>query len=445
MSESATITQQTGGQGEPATIPQTGKLYALLAEFPSTDALREACVKIRDAGYTRWDAHSPYPVHGIDPCMGIRMTRLPIIVFCGGLIGCLTGLGLQWFTNATSFRDFPFLPTFVQGFNYLVSGKPYFSLPANIPVIFELTILFSALTAGIGMLVMNNLPLFYNPLFNSRTLRRCTTDGLAISVEAADRRFDPLATERLLADLGGTVERVYEYPSQEHWPRGSLTAAVLVGLFLLVPLAIVFKARNAKTATPPIHIVQDMDNQERYEPQQANPAFQDGRAMRPPVGMSADAPLGTTVARGELRNDPAYYTGIVAGKFVSVLPSHRPEVVIDEAFLARGQEKFTTFCAPCHGLDGSGQGMVAQRVALKQLAGSWVQPASLHDAEILGRPVGHLFNTITRGIRTMPAYGDQLPEADRWAIVAYVRALQRSQNATMQDVPPEVRAELESR
>ena len=108
--------------------------------------------------------------------------------------------------------------------------------------------------------------------------------------------------------------------------------------------------------------------------------------------------------------------------------------------MRRGQERFNIYCAACHGLGGYGDGMVARRAAEMQQSGAntaagWVAPTNYHTDEIRGRPVGNLYNTITNGIRTMPAYDKQIPVPDRWAIVAYVKALQRSQHAKPQDVP----------
>lgn len=102
--------------------------------------------------------------------------------------------------------------------------------------------------------------------------------------------------------------------------------------------------------------------------------------------------------------------------------------------LKRGQERYGIYCAPCHGLAGYGDGIVNVRAERLQ-EGTWTPPSSFHDAVVLGRPVGHLFNSVTNGIRSMPAYGPQIPERDRWAIVAYVRALQRSQATKVDDVP----------
>jgi hypothetical protein len=168
-------------------------LYGYLVSFDTVDDLLAGAEKVRDAGYSRWDAHTPFVVHGLDAAMGIRPTILPYLVFLGGLTGTAGGLLLQWYTNAF---DYP----------YLISGKPIFSLPANIPVAFETTILFAAITALVGMLALNLLPQFYHPLHTSRAFKRATDDRFYISIEARDPRFDHAATRRLLESLGGGSE-----------------------------------------------------------------------------------------------------------------------------------------------------------------------------------------------------------------------------------------------
>ena len=127
---------------------------------------------------------------------------------------------------------------------------------------------------------------------------------------------------------------------------------------------------------------------------------------------------------------------MVNGTWAATLP-----MPLTAPLLRRGRERFEIYCAPCHGLAGYGDGMVARR-ADRLMEGTWVPPTSLHDPTVLARPDGHLFHTITAGIRNMPAYGPQIPEADRWAIVSYVRALQRSQHASVNDVPAEQRFRL---
>ena len=172
------------------------RLFGLLAEFETTDQLLAAAAAMRDKGYTRWDTHVPFVVHGLDEAMGIKATKLPYVVVGAGLAGCGAGLLLEWWTNAV---DYPFI----------ISGKPFFGLPAAIPVAFETTILFAAISALVGMLAFNGLPQLYHPLFRSRAFRRASSDRFFVSVEAEDPLFDPAADRIFLESLGATrVEEV---------------------------------------------------------------------------------------------------------------------------------------------------------------------------------------------------------------------------------------------
>ena len=211
-------------------------------------------------------------------------------------------------------------------------------------------------------------------------------------------------------------------------PRWFIPLLLLLASLALLPVALIARSRAVRSPQPRVHLVPDMDNQGRYKAQQANGWFADSRAMRLPVA--------GTVARGELNADPAYHAGIVDEAYVTELP-----VELTAELLSRGQRQYAVFCAPCHGLGGYGDGMVAQRADRLQ-QGTWVAPSSFHAEPAFSRPPGHLFNTITNGIRTMPAYGPQVEVADRWAIVGYIKALQRSQRAGLEDVPAEQRQSL---
>jgi hypothetical protein len=171
--------------------------YGLLAELPSTRALYQACEKVRDAGYTRWDAHSPFPVHGLEKAMGLRASRLPWIV----LVLALTGMGSAFY-----------LQSWIHAIDYplVISGKPFFSWPAFIPVTFEATILFGALGAVLGMLHLNRLPRHHHALFRSERFERVTDDKFFISIEAADPRYDEEKTRALLEEAGATHVEVIE-------------------------------------------------------------------------------------------------------------------------------------------------------------------------------------------------------------------------------------------
>ncbi len=185
-----------------------GELFAVLAEFETVDQVTAAARKVRDAGYRHWDVYSPFPIHGIDRDMGMPPTILPWIVLCGGITGLLGGLGLVWYTNASFFSS---LPAFIQGYQFLISAKPIFSLPANVPIIFETTVLLSAFGAVFGMLGLNKLPMLYNPLFKSQRFLRATDDRFFIAIEATDPQFDRQRVQQLLQDVGGShLEEVHD-------------------------------------------------------------------------------------------------------------------------------------------------------------------------------------------------------------------------------------------
>jgi mono/diheme cytochrome c family protein len=182
--------------------------------------------------------------------------------------------------------------------------------------------------------------------------------------------------------------------------------------------------RGTVSEKPPIHPVLNMDFQEKFEAQEANDFFADGRAMR-------SLPPGT-VARGFLREDVAFHFGRSGdGTFVTTAPL---EVTAES--MARGRDRYEVFCTPCHGLAGDGKGIVST-------GGYGLVPApTYHDDRLRSIEDGYLYDVISNGVRTMPGYGYQMAPEDRWAVVSYIRALQRSQHAGADDVPAEVREEL---
>jgi hypothetical protein len=166
----------------------------------------------------------------------------------------------------------------------------------------------------------------------------------------------------------------------------------------------------------------DMQDQPRYEPLEASTFFEDGMASRQPVK--------GTVARGQLNDDEPFYTGREGQELIAKLP-----LEINLELLQRGQESFGIYCSRCHGLLGDGHGVIVER-GLRR-------PPSFHIERLRTAPDGHFFDVITHGLGAMPRYAVQIEPRDRWAIVAYVRALQRSQNANLEDVPADERKPLE--
>jgi mono/diheme cytochrome c family protein len=190
----------------------------------------------------------------------------------------------------------------------------------------------------------------------------------------------------------------------------------------LIAAAVVLSGCAGQTSrNSPLIIFPDMDRQGRYEPQGKSSFFSDHRASRPAVE--------GTVARGMLKEDDVLYTGVVNNQWIGKNPLN-----IDMELLQTGQRRFNTYCSPCHDRTGQGRGVVGQRAM-------WI-PTNLHEDRVKAFNDGEIFNVVTNGRRSMPSYKTQVTAADRWAIVAYVRALQRAGGSTAEDVPQELKADL---
>lgn len=202
--------------------------------------------------------------------------------------------------------------------------------------------------------------------------------------------------------------------------------------------------RGSKSALPPIEIFRDMDHQPKFQPQHATNFFPDGRAARKPV--DGTVPLGYTVpgrylqvgaknatleTAGFANLNDYLHTGRIGDVYGDGIP-----LVVTSALLDRGQERFEINCAICHGLLADSNGVV------KQIA-NWAVVANLQDDRIRQQPDGQIFNTITHGKNTMGAYGPNIAVEDRWAIVAYLRALHKSQRSILADLPVEKQKELQ--
>jgi hypothetical protein len=164
------------------------EIYGLMAEFDSTTELVAAAEKVRDAGFTKTDAYSPFPIHEIDKALGIKRTILPYLVFAGGIVGMLSGFALQYFTHVI---DYPII----------VGGRPFFSLPAFVPPAYELTILLASFTAMLGMLLLNGLPKPYHPVFNVPRFNLASREKFFLVIEKQDPKFDYDETRKFMESL----------------------------------------------------------------------------------------------------------------------------------------------------------------------------------------------------------------------------------------------------
>jgi hypothetical protein len=172
-----------------STVPaQAPALYGLMAEFDSPTTLLEAARKVTAAGYTKTDAYSPFPIHGLGDALGFHDRRISKFVLAGGILGALAGYGLEYWTQVI---DFPLN----------IGGRPYHSWVSFIPPAFETTILFASFTAGITMIVLNGLPQPYHPVFNAPRFERASQDSFFLAIEATDPKFDMARTREFLAGL----------------------------------------------------------------------------------------------------------------------------------------------------------------------------------------------------------------------------------------------------
>ena len=489
-------------------------VHGIVAEYDSVDTLLAACNRVREAGYQKIDAYTPFPVHGIDKALGIKPTVLPWIALVCGLAGTTTAIAMQVWMNAI---DYP----------YIISGKPFVSLPAFMPVAFELTILFASFGTFFGMWALNRLPKLSDPIFTDPRFDRATDDKFFLYVDAKDDKYDADEVLMLLGETGTEyTSTVVDDDSPSEVPRPIYTIWMLVIGLSLIPFLVVLKMRLTRSDQPRFHVFFDMDFSPAKDAQAATTLFADARTMRPDVrgtvyrgqldmdvltGVDmrklADAdparaarlvayydndataddsgdpssrdglklPEGPNFSGDPNADDvepryqdadgglmPAQAAGVKAGGEIpdaensetgtaGTATDNTPwlkqiPVPVDEDLVYRGQQQFNIYCAVCHGRNGAGQGLVHQR-ALRIAATNWIPPSSLHDPTLYDDQYadGKLFSTITNGIRKMPGYGSQIKVMDRWAIVAYVRALQETHQAELAEVPAELRDDVAAR
>ena len=174
------------------------RLYGLMAEFATPQALVDAAARAREEGYRRMDAYTPYPIEALTEALGHHRSRVPLLVLVGGVMGCVGGYALQYWTSAVAYP-------------MNVGGRPYNSWPAFIPVTFEMTILLGVLFAVVGMLALNGLPMPHHPVFNVPRFALASRDRYFLCIEARDPRFHLAGTRQFLEDLGPTEVTEVEF------------------------------------------------------------------------------------------------------------------------------------------------------------------------------------------------------------------------------------------
>ena len=509
-------------------------MIGVLGEFAGPEELVAGARAIRDKGYRKVEAFSPFPIHGIDDALAAPKPILPWVVFGAGMTGCIVAVLMQWYMNSFE-QAFP-----LSGYNYGISGKPSWSLPANIPVTFELVVLFSAFTAFLGMIAFNKLPKFSNPLFRSEAFRKTTDNKFFLLVEGDDPQFATESIKSAFESIGAVyVEPVLDQPN-EPMPSWIVPLGAVLTVAALIPLGLVLMNRNTIGDTPRLSIWWDMDYQPKFKAQTTAPTlFEDGRSARLPVAGTVPRGRGVIDPALELGYLPAAAEGTFETAFLQEEPPADPPaepateeapateepaaetpaaeetpaeetpaadeapaeeapaeamteetpaepaeetptaeepaaepaaeapaaeapaaeaaaepshynwvsefptaITVDSKLMERGERQYNIYCSMCHGYAGDGDGLVHKRAIERDQLATWAPPTSIHTAKLTTYPVGQLFDTISNGnisgwtqegtpVRgRMAGYKQQISVEDRWAIVLYVKALQKTRLAT---------------
>lgn len=382
----------------PAADQSQERIVGALAVYESPDVLADALVAVRKAGLTRLDTVSPYPLHGLDHLLGKQPSRLGYVAAIAGISATAIAKSAQWWTSAV---DYPLN----------IGGSPLFSLPAFIPVTFELMVLFASIATVLGMLaVFNGLPQYGSALLRSEKMKALTCNRYGIVVDARDRGFEPEATSEILGKTGAiSVELLKrEEPSRFYRER------ILSVPFLLLLLGVAILSSTATRMIfryggeiPPYDF---MKRQPKLSAQQVSTVFPDGFGTRTDVR--------GTVARGSL---PYAFSGDPerAGQdLINPFPASQGAV-------ARGRAQYGVFCQPCHGKLADGRGT---------LTTAFPKAPTLHSRKAREWSDGRIYAVLTEGQNIMPAYVSQISGRDRWQIIVYLRALQRSQDAPERDL-----------
>ena len=372
------------------------KAYAVLGLFETPDALMHAIPKLRAAKLGTVEAYTPYPIHGIDDALGLRRSPLGGMVLVMGVLGALTAFGFQYWISAI---DYPII----------TGGKSAASWEAFIPIMFEVTVLFATFTAGLGMLVLlNRLPFFGHPVLSAKAMKGITRDRYALALEAESEAFDSAAAAQALEAAGAVDIEVLPAPDRSPFLTSDYILRTLGGIFVacLVAGLGIYSLIKWFPLLAPMKYMQD---QPRLNAQKASNFFKDGHGMQPPVP--------GTVARGYLPT--ATGTQDASATLVNPLPRTK------EVF-AQGRKVYTNRCEVCHGALANGAGSLTAAYGAK--------PANLQAQQFRDYPDGKIYWAIVNGKNAMPAHAAYLTEPQRWAVVHYVRALQRAQNATDEDL-----------
>ncbi len=373
-------------------------LYAVAATFDDVNKTIDAVHKVNETGFKEYDVHSPYPVHGLPQAMKLKPSKLGYVTLIFGFAGAIFAFLFMYWVNVI---DYPLV----------VGGKPFYQLPAYIPVMFEVTVLSATVFTVIWMLfIMFKFPNNTHPLLETEYMKKVSVDRYGISIKATDELFDLNRVKDLFKQLG--AEEIFEihFKTEELEYKPKIFDKKFVSFLVLTAVivsGITYFVLNHLLFMSPFNW---MHEQFRVDPQTTTTVFKDNFGMRMPVE--------GTVSRGHL---PYPFKGkpVEAEKFL-VNPLVPSKKVLD-----LGKQKYLTFCSPCHGNFGMGD---------SRLRGQFPNPPTLHSDRIRNMKDGGIYHIITEGQNVMPGYASQISEEERWAIVHYIRVLLRSVNPKESDL-----------
>ncbi len=373
-------------------------LYGYTGLFDTPDQIIEAAQKVSSGGYTKFDINTPYPVHGMDNAMKLPPSKLGYAALVFGLSGTIAALAVMYWMSTI---DYPIV----------IGGKPFFALPAFIPIMFEVTVLAASIATVLTMLFMLfKFPNNAHPLHDSEYMKKVSLDKYGVCIQASDPIFNDKSVQDFLKELGAKeisplyYEKAFLSFSPKIFEPKFIT--LLAFTFALVSL-ITYITLNKLMFIQPFSWMMEQD---KLTVQAKMDFFDTDYGMKKPVE--------GTVARGFL---PYQFAGQPeeAAKYLknSLVPS------IEN--LKTGEAKYNTFCSPCHGYLGKGD---------SRLRGQFPNPPSLHSEKVINWSDGRIYHVLMEGQNVMPSYAKQMNTEEKWAVIHYVRALQRSLNAKESDL-----------
>lgn len=374
------------------------KLYSYTGIFDTPDEIIHAADAVAGKGYVKYDVHTPYPLHGMDNAMRLKPSKIGYATLVFGLSGAVAALLTLFWMAAVDYK-------------LVIGGKPFFSFPAYVPIIFEVTVLSASVITVLTMLfIFFKLPNNSHPLNSTGYMKKVSSDKYGISIQADDPNFNEEEVKLFLSSLHAKdITPIYYDPEEVNYKHVILQPKFLgfLALVALLTSGITYFTLNKLMYMVPFNW---MDEQAKVIPQQKSAVFADGFGMRQPVN--------GTVARGQM---PFLYKDKPEEAAVNLVNPLLPS----KENLSLGETKYNIYCSPCHGYHAEGD---------SRLRGQFPNPPSLHSEKVRNWTDGRIFYVITEGQNIMPSYATQLTPEERWAVILYIRVLQRSLNAKESDL-----------